>query len=226
MKEFFKKKNAKFLLEKTPKHVDYWRLIKKLYPQAYFVHMVRDPRSVISSMKAAGRSWDNHWNYSGIIELSKRWSKDASEARNLNNDQYFIKCKYEELIKDAPKRLLDIMHFIGIESDYNECVNIVNSTKLNNIQNRQNKLKSNPWNIANEPVNFFRHGSINKWQLELSNYQISLIEYIAKINMTYYNYTLTSVSNLPYIILYSYKILKKMEWYNNKIINTILKRIC
>src|SRR5438094_2346752 len=48
--------DTQVVLEKTPDNILRWELILKLFPDAYFLHVIRDPRSVASSLLAAGRS--------------------------------------------------------------------------------------------------------------------------------------------------------------------------
>ena len=53
---------ASVILEKTPAHAEHWREILKVFPNACFLHLVRDPRAVVASLQAAktdgwGASW-------------------------------------------------------------------------------------------------------------------------------------------------------------------------
>ena len=46
------KPSATIVLEKTPNHVNCWREILDVWPQAHFIHIIRDPRSVVASLRA------------------------------------------------------------------------------------------------------------------------------------------------------------------------------
>ena len=48
-----KKPEADVILEKTPDHILHWSNILKIFPDAHFLHIVSDPRSVVSSLCAA-----------------------------------------------------------------------------------------------------------------------------------------------------------------------------
>src|SRR5205823_957842 len=56
------KPRATVVLEKTPAHTLHVPLIRRVVPQARFIHVIRDPRTVVSSLlDAAGRSWGSNW---------------------------------------------------------------------------------------------------------------------------------------------------------------------
>ena len=48
---------ARIVVEKTPKHGEYGADILRLFPEAFFIHIIRDPRAVVPSLRAASRSW-------------------------------------------------------------------------------------------------------------------------------------------------------------------------
>ena len=53
-----------FLVEKSPSHIYTIPLIKRVFPTARFVHVLRDGRDVSVSVRAATRSWAREWKSS------------------------------------------------------------------------------------------------------------------------------------------------------------------
>ncbi|MEO1132551.1 MAG: sulfotransferase [Cyanobacteria bacterium J06639_1] len=48
-------------LEKTPHHSQYAKYILKAFPQAKFIHLVRDARAVVASSLRISQSWGRDW---------------------------------------------------------------------------------------------------------------------------------------------------------------------
>ena len=49
-----KKPTALVVIEKSPLHLFYLQAIRRCLPEVYILHVIRDPRGVIASLKAAG----------------------------------------------------------------------------------------------------------------------------------------------------------------------------
>src|SRR5438270_12024028 len=47
------RRDVALIAEKTPQNALAWRLILRLFPDAYFLHVVRDPRDTVCSLRAA-----------------------------------------------------------------------------------------------------------------------------------------------------------------------------
>ena len=76
-----KKPEADIILEKTPDHVLYWDRILKIFPDAFFLHIVRDPRSVVCSLCAAGTGWGRQWASREVLVNCETWIKYVKESK-------------------------------------------------------------------------------------------------------------------------------------------------
>ncbi len=66
------KPSATVVLEKTPNHVNCWREILDLWPDAHFIHIIRDPRSVVASLRHASKTWGPAWGSSRISTICRK----------------------------------------------------------------------------------------------------------------------------------------------------------
>jgi len=98
--------------EKTPEHVQYIREIKRLFPSAKFIHIVRDGRDVAQSMQ---KLW---FGPTSIYSLAKRWKKRVTafqEAKKYLDGSDYLEVRYEDLVCEPQKEADRIFHFLGEE---------------------------------------------------------------------------------------------------------------
>jgi glycosyltransferase involved in cell wall biosynthesis len=115
--EVMHKKDGQVLIEKTPLHLLKLDLIKKHFPDAIIVHIIRDPISVYASYKFTEFE---EWHHRDIsvekwIEMYKGFFKKFSPQLANKN---ILTISYEDMIRDTEKTLRDVYTFIGL-STYN-----------------------------------------------------------------------------------------------------------
>jgi hypothetical protein len=98
--------------DKTPIYIEIVPELARLFPDARFIHLVRDGRDVAKSYQATdwiGR-WlhDNTREWTGALELERRWSR--SELRNR-----ILRVRYEDLVLETEATLRTVCRFIGEE---------------------------------------------------------------------------------------------------------------
>ena len=98
--------------DKTPVNTLYMSEIRKLFPRALFIHMLRDGRDVVCSLLSIDPPL-----CSGLREAARRWVVFVRMAM-LFGDRYpnqYLEVRYEELVT-APKRQLErICRFLDID---------------------------------------------------------------------------------------------------------------
>lgn len=92
----------RFLVEKTPLHLHVVETIAEVYPEARFVHVLRDGRDVAVSMDAAARSWNPGWRplgRRGVHRFAKGWRRAMRRAADLRGSlgPRFLEVRYEDL---------------------------------------------------------------------------------------------------------------------------------
>lgn len=98
--------------EKSPVHTHCVGPLSASFPNAKFIHMVRDPRAVILSRIRAGFG-------SNLVEPNiHRWRRAAEmhrdHAERLGPERYLL-VRYEELVTDQRATLARVCAFLGIE---------------------------------------------------------------------------------------------------------------
>ena len=97
--------------QKTPRFVRYGSLLKHHYPGARFIHVIRDPRAVVSSLIRS------NVHNSNAYFAAHRWLRDVQAGLALQT-QYpgeVLNVQYETLITAPEETLHQITDFLGIE---------------------------------------------------------------------------------------------------------------
>ncbi|OLE37179.1 MAG: hypothetical protein AUG48_05155 [Actinobacteria bacterium 13_1_20CM_3_68_9] len=100
--------------ERTPWHVEHLELMNALYPDAYYIHIVRDGRD--SARSLTSMDW-----FSGSLEdAAAEWRRSVIAARDAERPARYLEVRYEELASD-PGRLIPMLYDF-IELDASETV--------------------------------------------------------------------------------------------------------
>ncbi len=150
-----------YLLEKSPPNLLKTRFLQALFPNSYFVVIVRHP--AITSL--ATRKWSKkplrfllrHWVWCHYI-----YRKDRSEIRNL------IQIKYEDFVKAPSEQLESIYNFIGLPSE-DIAVNGVKDQNAFYHEQWMSRLNQLPFYIAYRLLFFKSEKEVNKFGYSLFN---------------------------------------------------------
>lgn len=105
-----KKKKERFC-EKTPQHLYNVEEILKLYPEAKFIHLVRDGRDVVNSLMKMP------WRPNGLLNNSRFWKKYIARGLKLSSkidSSNFLTVKFEDLLQDPETVLRNICEFLDL----------------------------------------------------------------------------------------------------------------
>jgi hypothetical protein len=96
---------------KTPKYVRHIRWLAEAFPNAHFVHILRDPRDVSASLIRAG------W-HSTYREAGRYWLRQVRAGRKAGDklrDERYIEVYYEDLVLNPVDEIEKLSEWIGIE---------------------------------------------------------------------------------------------------------------
>lgn len=189
------KPDASVILEKTPEHVHHWRQILEIYPEAYFLLLVRDPRAVVASMQAASQGWGRGWAQSNVIDNCTRWRLFVKEGQQIKEStRNVLQVRYEDLKSSCAVELRHVFAWMGIDLSVDECSEIAERHRIDRL--RSGTLDGAPWDLSKEPEGFYRRGEIDGWKGELPARQVYLVESMTRDLMDAYRYAPAARPNI------------------------------
>ncbi len=168
------------VVEKTPTHARFAPLILRLFPEAYFLHIIRDPREVYCSTRAAARGWGRFWASQDAVDVTRRWDLLLREALAIASlTPRYRQLRYEDLLADTPGGLAGLLAWLDLDHHAPLCRSIAEACSLESLRHR--------W--SHNPA-FFRRGAAAGWRDELVRSEIALVEFIAGARMQALGYEL------------------------------------
>jgi len=167
------------VVEQTPEHVEFVPFIRSLFPEAYFLHVVRDPRAVYSSMRTALCTWASPGGFpSGPVHIARAWETYVKLGRGIGEQtDRHANVRYEDLMADPEAELARLGEWLGIEASASERAAAVEACSID-------KLREN----TDAPQGFFRRGSADGWKEELSGSELRAVEYVAREELAAWGY--------------------------------------
>jgi hypothetical protein len=160
-------------VEKTPTHLAHLHAVRRHYPRAPIVRILRDPRDVaLSSLKVP---WGPPSFASAILE----WQLfDQGSAPFFEADHNTLTVRFEDLVRDAEAELRQVCRFIGEEFEPGMMDRSRSITQVNRTQE--------PWKQkAGEPIDPSR---VAVWRREATTEQQVQAEAIAGDRLQAYGY--------------------------------------
>lgn len=177
--------------EQTPRNIFYADKLLEIYPQARFVHIVRDPRDVLASQKnrwqikrlgadkmptsETVRTWFNYHPYT----ITKLWRKATLFAKQMQAHDRFHLVRFEDIVADPQKEIQSISEFLGIE--YEEAM-----LQVPRIGSSHDNSRGDLKGVGDNAT--------DRWKNILSEGDLSVCEWIARDMMGDFDYKLTPAS--------------------------------
>lgn len=95
--------------DKTPSYMTQIPLLSQLFPEARFIHILRDPRDYCASVRAV---WGKN-----VFRAAQRWSDDVRKCRSdavRHLENCYLEVKYENLITNPQVTMINICQFLSI----------------------------------------------------------------------------------------------------------------
>jgi hypothetical protein len=156
--------------DKTPDYITQVPLLSRLFPDAKFIHIARDPRDYVLSMR---RAWGK-----STLRSTQRWKDQIRKYRAdaLSCGIRHMDIRYEELITSPEPTLSALCKFLGIEFNATMLSLSAPSENLGDTRGMTTVVSDNS----------------GKWQSQLGRDEIEGIESIAGQLMQELGYTVVS----------------------------------
>jgi hypothetical protein len=167
------KPTATTWLDHTPENVSYANSLLTLYPDARFIHIVRDGRAVAASILPLD------WGPNSVIKAARWWMRMVSfglAAESVLSPEQIIRVRYEDLVLHPEETLQTLCQFLGI--DYLPQMLDATGFRPPRYTNQQHTLIGRSANSA----------AINRWQERLSPRDIEIFENLTRdflVNLGY-----------------------------------------
>lgn len=218
---------ATVVLEKTPSHVRYAPLILKLLPDAYFIHIVRDPRSVVSSLCAASRSWGGRWASRSVLSNARIWCADVTKGREIGRlTERYREVRYEDLLgQDGADALYRLCAWLDLPGGPEFAAAALETCKITRLRDGGKDVRAYESVKPRESV-FFRKGTTDAWKQDLAPRDIAVIEYAAEALMHEYGYPAYRGTNgkRPARVVIR-DLIDKVEWQVRKRTDTAFEKL-
>lgn len=170
--------------EKTPHHLRVADYIAQQLPDAKFIAVIRDGRSVVKSRM-------NHpgWEHN-LLAAARIWSDDAKLLRKLLNCEHAARVhliRYEQLVTDPESVLRGICDFLG--EGYEDSM-LREKSQAENVPRQHSEYYQQDWMAkSTTPPDPER---AHAWKVEYSQSELSLVERIEASDLAYFEYQLYS----------------------------------
>ena len=177
---FFNKKSIKIIGDKNPAYAVFIPELLEVFPDAKFIHLVRDYRdNVVSNSKAFGEKSFGYLAYGWLV-----FNKKIEEA-NYKYPNKFYTLRYEDLVSSPKEKAIEICDFLNLDFS-NEMLSF--ASKINDLPIT---LPKNHLNLL-KPINT---SQVGKYKNELNDNQLGLIDFICGDFAKKYNYYPTTKKN-------------------------------
>ncbi|GGS81493.1 sulfotransferase [Planobispora rosea] len=164
--------------DKRPSYYHYVDILLRLFPDAQFIHLIRDGRDCVASLK------EMPWYTKDVFHAVNNWAEAIDfgrrHAKNLPADSYY-ELRYEDLTRDPETELRGLCGFLGEEYDpaMSEPCHVA----------RQAIPQNRVWHLnTHGDVTTARTGS---WKARLEPWEVSLCETVLAERLTANGYELT-----------------------------------
>jgi Sulfotransferase family len=184
---------ATVVLEKTPGHARDGAFILQLLPEVYFIHIIRDPRSVVSSLSAAARSWGWWWASSSVVDNARLWRSHVTCGREISAlTPRYREVRYEDLLSSAgPEVLEGLFSWLDLPADREFSQAALTACQIDRLRQGGHGVRAYE-SLKRTQADFFRRGQADGWKDDLPPGAIAIVEHINRDLLTQCGYSSSS----------------------------------
>lgn len=102
--------------DKTPENIRRLNFLWQHFPEARFVHVIRDGRDVACSLRR--QPWmklRERDSLAALVRCGEYWVDRVAIRRSVKADPRYIELRYEELVREPEKALRPVLEFLGLD---------------------------------------------------------------------------------------------------------------
>ncbi len=197
----FPKEKTRLIVDKNPLYSPFTSDLIEVFPNAKFIHLIRDYRDNINSSRKT-------FKLKNIIVLAHKW-KRYNKTVDKQKEKYptqFYTIRYEDLVTEPKKHIPEICAFLNISFDQ-QMSEFYNTTReaYTDKTYKNGIMAELVQQIHSNLLNPITTSQIDKWKIELSTNEIELIEYITGEYAKKYNYYPSTHNTKFYFVFISWK---------------------
>ena len=160
---------CRVIVDTTPENIRFPELLVDLMPDASFLHVIRDPRSVYASHRNGAKDFGAGFP-NDPVGSARFWNRDVALGRQLGKlTPNYREVRYETLKNNGAPELFAIHQWLGVTTDMESCEAVLGKTTVDKMQGS-----------SGTPQSFFRAGKAAGWRDELTDKQLHAVEYYAR----------------------------------------------
>jgi LPS sulfotransferase NodH len=192
MEEISQKQNADRWIDSTPTNVPHMLRIHRDFPDAQFIHIIRDGRDVALSLDK--RSWSRPlpWDKKrSLAAAGLYWEWIVRKGRKLGAalKSKYIEVRYEALVQDPRSALPAIAEFIGYELDYDR----IQHTSIGSVKK--------PLTAFKEDLLAGRFAPVGRWKEKFPPDQLEEFEALVGEYLVHLGYELSSHAGKAHLLV-------------------------
>jgi len=121
MEEIARKQGVDRWIDSTPTNIPHLLRIKKDFPEALVIHIIRDPRDIALSLDKRGWSRPLPWDRSkSLLAAGLYWEWIVRKGRSLGSTWQadYLETRYEDLVNQPAETLERLGKFLNHDLDY------------------------------------------------------------------------------------------------------------
>lgn len=144
--------------EKSPDHALHVDTLCRWYPRCRIVHLVRDPRAVVGSLRRMP------WARNSVLANARWWRRNTAAPLHLRGRENYLLVRYEDLVSDPGSELTRICAHLG--EPYSEA-----------MLEPEDAEDHRPW--TERARRRVTRNRVDRWREELSETEVALVEHVA-----------------------------------------------
>jgi len=166
--------------DKTPSYTEHIDILYRLFPNAKFIHLLRDGRDVALSLQNLS------WGSKCVPRLARDWAAKTVICHKVGNvlpKGSFFELKYENLVLEPQAKLKEICEFLG--EDYSDEILAYSDKGKENMPKASMKWHENSIRAPNPK-------KLYGWKKKMPEADRIIFEEVAGETLKYFDYELES----------------------------------